>query len=65
MVPRGLRTERELGGGGCDGAGPLADEVKVRQCTVENPLDESADRSRGIVKVFAARALAATRVITA
>lgn len=29
VAPRGLRTERELGGGR-DGAGPLADEVKVR-----------------------------------
>ncbi|EGI63624.1 hypothetical protein G5I_07962 [Acromyrmex echinatior] len=27
--------------GGCDGAGPLAAEVKVRRCTVENPLSES------------------------
>ncbi|KYN07684.1 hypothetical protein ALC62_01358 [Cyphomyrmex costatus] len=26
---------------GCDGAGPLAAEVKVRRCTVENPLNES------------------------
>ena len=39
VAPRGLRTERELDGG-CDGAGPLAAEVKVRRCTVENPLSE-------------------------